>query len=50
MKEVLIGRVINVLAWSALSGVALTLIVFGYFWKLFVVIGVGFSPYQSQSL
>jgi hypothetical protein len=40
MKEVLIGRVSNVLAWSALGGVALILIVFGYFGKVFVVTGV----------
>ena len=33
-------RLSNILSWGALGGVALTLIVFGYFWKLFVVTGV----------
>lgn len=33
-------RLRNVLAWSALGGVALILIVFGYFGKVFVVTGV----------
>jgi hypothetical protein len=33
-------RLNNVLSWAALGGVAITLIVFGYLGKLFVVTGV----------